>query len=99
MAHMGGRCHCGCTGRSGTYSGPPTPPIERDPHRQHESTGTKLGRNSAAGGNSWSTQVVARLQLPREVGAEFTYKGKRGASRWTVVAANDDGSIIARKLT
>jgi hypothetical protein len=42
--------------------------------------------------------VVARLELPRQVGAEFTYRGKNGTSNWTVVSVNRDGSIVARKL-
>jgi hypothetical protein len=50
-------------------------------------------------GGFWSAAAVARLQLPRDVGAEFVYTGKRGPSRWTVIAANDDGSIVAEKLS
>jgi hypothetical protein len=50
-------------------------------------------------GSSWPPKVVSALNLPRRVGAEFTYNGKQGKSRWVVVSSNGDGSITARKLS
>jgi hypothetical protein len=48
--------------------------------------------------NNFTANVVKARKLPMTIGRTFTWKGKRGDSKWEVVEVWDDGSIDAVRL-
>lgn len=45
--------------------------------------------------NVFTAKVVEAFELPTTKGGKFTWKGKKGTTKWIVVAAKRDGSIAA----
>lgn len=55
----------------------------------------KVEAKSSDKANVFTAKVVQSFGLPTTKGAKFTWKGKKGTTKWIVAAAKRDGSIAA----